>query len=97
MLFGKTNYTMFHYSLRVIDEQNMSEIKFSTCADRGSIFAESHSYILSVTAAYLKVHVQNQTSEIQKGEPSIGYCATALLDYKSVVGSYDYAVYINTT
>ena len=25
---------MFHYSLRVIDEPNMSEIKFSTCADR---------------------------------------------------------------
>ena len=43
MLFGKTNYGMFHYSLRVIDEPKMSEIKFSTCADRGSIFTESRS------------------------------------------------------
>ena len=26
-LFGKTNYSMFHFSLRVVDEPKMNEIK----------------------------------------------------------------------
>ena len=37
-LFGKTNYIMFHYSLRVIDEPKMSEIRILKLCHKKSIF-----------------------------------------------------------
>ena len=34
-LFGKTNYSMFHYSLRVIDEPKTSEIRMLKLYQKG--------------------------------------------------------------
>ena len=65
-LFGKTNDSMFHFSLRVIDEPKMSEIKFWTCADRGSIFTESRSS--SFTIEFLSLVVGSFS------RPCINYC-----------------------
>ena len=45
-VFGKTNYSLFSFSLGPIYEENMSEIDFSTCGTKSrywSIFAGSHS------------------------------------------------------
>ena len=57
------NCRMFHYSLRVIDEPKMSDIKFWTCADRGSIFTESRSKDVSIWLWILKPHKQLSISK----------------------------------
>ena len=40
MLFGKSNYSMFHYSLRVIDEPKMSEIRIMKLYHKKSILVD---------------------------------------------------------
>ena len=39
-LFGKTNYGIFHYSLRVIDEPKMSEIRILNLCHKKSILVD---------------------------------------------------------
>ena len=39
-LFEKTNYSMFHYSLRVIDEPKMSEIRILNLCHKRSILVD---------------------------------------------------------
>ena len=39
-LFEKTNYSMFHYSLRVIDEPKMSEIRILNLCHKKSILVD---------------------------------------------------------
>ena len=39
-LFRKTNYSMFHYSLRVIDEPKMSEIRILNLCHKKSILVD---------------------------------------------------------
>ena len=53
-------------------------------------------YIPLSSAPHVKIHIQNQTSENQTGNPSTGYYATAWLEHSSVDASYEYAIYVNT-
>ena len=53
-------------------------------------------YIPLSSVPHVKIHIQNQTSENQKGNPSTGYYATAWLEHSSVDASYEYAIYVNT-
>ena len=53
-------------------------------------------YIPLSSAPHVRVHIQNQTSEDQKGNPSTGYYATAWFEHSSVDASYEYAIYVNT-
>ena len=39
-LFEKTNYSMFHYSLRVIDEPKMSKIRILNLCHKKSILVD---------------------------------------------------------
>ena len=61
-LFGKANYSMFHYSLRVIDEPKMSEIRILNLYLQ--IFIDIYRQSLLTTATfyhfdtYVKVNVQ---------------------------------------
>ena len=39
-LFGKINYSMFHYSWKVIDKPKMSEIRILNLCDKKSILVD---------------------------------------------------------
>ena len=52
-VFGKSNYSLFSFSLGPIYEQNMSEINFSTSASTRSIILESRN---------LKLHLKKSVS-----------------------------------
>ena len=61
----KTNYSMFHYSLRVIDEPKMSEIRILNLCHKKSILVDLYrqsllSVIHTVTAA-LRVTLRDMT------------------------------------
>ena len=48
MLFGKSNYNMFHYSLRVIDEPKMSEIRIMKLYHKKSILVDIYRQCLLI-------------------------------------------------
>ena len=47
-LFGKTTYSMFHYSLRVIDEQKMSEIRILNLCHKKAILVDIYRQLLLI-------------------------------------------------
>ena len=59
-LFGKTNYGIFHYSLRVIDEPKMSEIRILNLSHKKSILVDIYRQsLLKCDHQVLKEHEIN--------------------------------------
>ena len=60
-LFGKTNDSMFHFSLRVIDEPKMSEIRILNLCHKKSILVDI--YRQSLLKSLLKAKSKKQKAK----------------------------------
>ena len=56
-LFEKTNYSMFHYSLRVIDEPKMSEIGILNLRHKKSILVDIYRQSLLNASNVYKIDI----------------------------------------